>query len=77
MEKRIILFLVLSMALIVLYPYVMDKMGLVKRPQPVRPQKDSRPASPEPPPSTSVTSQPPEMPQRKARRPYRRRPPAS
>src|SRR5437867_234734 len=40
MEKRIILFLILSMALIVLYPYVMDKMGLAKRPQPVRPQKE-------------------------------------
>ena len=41
MEKRIILFLVLSMALIVLYPYVMEKMGLIKRMQPVRPQKES------------------------------------
>src|SRR6266571_4060198 len=39
MEKRIILFLILSMALIVLYTYVMDKMGLTKRPQPARPQK--------------------------------------
>ena len=40
MEKRIILFLILSMALIVLYPYVMEKMGLTKRPQPARPQKE-------------------------------------
>ena len=46
MEKRIILFLILSMALIVLYPYVMDKMGLTKRPQPARPQKDIQAPTP-------------------------------
>src|SRR5713101_3774814 len=34
MEKRIILFLVLSMAIIVLYPYLMEKMGIAKRPVP-------------------------------------------
>src|SRR6266849_2816062 len=34
MEKRIILFLVLSMAIIVLYPYLMEKMGIAKRPAP-------------------------------------------
>jgi YidC/Oxa1 family membrane protein insertase len=39
MEKRIILFLVLSMALIVLYPYLMDKLGVSKRPSPAPQQK--------------------------------------
>lgn len=34
MEKRIILFLVLSMAVIVLYPYLLEKMGVAKRPAP-------------------------------------------
>lgn len=34
MEKRIILFLVLSMALIMLYPYILEKMGVSKRPPP-------------------------------------------
>ena len=34
MEKRIILFLVLSMAVIVLYPYLLEKMGIAKRPVP-------------------------------------------
>jgi YidC/Oxa1 family membrane protein insertase len=58
MEKRIVLFLVLSMALIVLYPYVMDKMGWIKRPQPVRPQKDIRLPSPEPRSPTSMPTQP-------------------
>lgn len=29
------------MALIVLYPYVMEKMGIIKRPQPAGPQKES------------------------------------
>jgi len=28
MEKRIILFLILSMAVIVLYPYLLEKMGV-------------------------------------------------
>src|SRR5437588_13011830 len=46
MEKRVILFLILSMALIVLYPYVMDKMGLTKRPQPARPQKETHAPTP-------------------------------
>src|SRR5438445_3705759 len=57
MEKRIILFLILSLALIVLYPYVMDKMGLTRRPQPARPQKDIQaPPSPINPPSVSSAS---------------------
>ena len=34
MEKRIILFLVLAMAVIVLYPYLLEKMGIAKRPVP-------------------------------------------
>ena len=34
MEKRIILFLVLSMAVIVLYPYLLEKMGVSRRPAP-------------------------------------------
>src|SRR6267143_221916 len=38
MEKRIILFLVLSMAVIVLYPYLLEKMGLAKRPAPAVPR---------------------------------------
>src|SRR5712691_1936244 len=45
MEKRIILFLVLSMAVIVLYPYLLEKMGFAKRPasptpRAVAPKKD-------------------------------------
>jgi YidC/Oxa1 family membrane protein insertase len=58
MEKRIILFLVLSMALIVLYPYFMEKMGLIRRMQPVRPQKESAP----PPPNNPVGSVAPQAP---------------
>src|SRR5205823_10305903 len=62
MEKRIILFLILSMALIVLYPYVIDKMGLTKRPQPARPQKEvhapTTPISPSPSSSASPLSPP-------------------
>jgi YidC/Oxa1 family membrane protein insertase len=47
-EKRIILFLILSMAVIVLYPYLLEKMGLAKRPAPaaprsVAPKKDAAP----------------------------------
>ena len=60
MEKRIILFLILSMALIVLYPYVMDKMGLTKRPQPVRPQKEVQapplPVNPAPPSASRLST---------------------
>jgi len=46
MEKRIILFLVLSMAVIVLYPYLLEKMGFAKRPaspapRAVAPKKDA------------------------------------
>lgn len=53
MEKRIILFLVLSMAVIVLYPYLLEKMGLAKRPvpassAPVAKKKDSDKAVPAP-----------------------------
>ena len=60
MDKRIILFLILSMALIVLYPYVMDKMGLTKRPQPARPQKEVQaPTSPiNPSPASSASRLP-------------------
>ena len=54
MEKRIIIFLVLSMALIVLYPYLMEKMGVTKRPS-ARPDKQTNastpPKAPVPPPS--------------------------
>ncbi len=51
MEKRIILFLVLSMAIIVLYPYLMEKMGIAKRPgpatsAPAAKKKDAEPALP-------------------------------
>ena len=51
MEKRIILFLVLSMAIIVLYPYLMEKMGIAKRPvpatsAPVAKKKDAETAPP-------------------------------
>ena len=46
------------MALIVLYPYVMEKMGLIKRPLPVAPQKDGRP-SPDPRSAKSGAPQPP------------------
>src|SRR5207249_1025512 len=38
MDKRIILFLVLSMAVIVLYPYLLEKLGLAKRPAPAAPR---------------------------------------
>lgn len=53
MEKRIILFLVLSMAVIVLYPYLLEKMGVAKRPvtassAPVAKKKDSDKAAPAP-----------------------------
>src|SRR5437016_13857452 len=45
MERRIILFLVLSMAVIVLYPYLLEKMGFARRPasptpRAVAPKKD-------------------------------------
>src|SRR2546422_9890494 len=45
MERRIILFLVLSMAVIVLYPYLLEKMGFAKRPasptpRAIAPKKD-------------------------------------
>ncbi|MEP6600730.1 MAG: membrane protein insertase YidC [Nitrospirota bacterium] len=59
MEKRIILFLILSMALIVLYPYVMDKMGLTKRPQPARPQKEVQAPATSPSPASSASQLPP------------------
>lgn len=52
MEKRIILFLVLSMAVIVLYPYLLEKMGIAKRPvpassAPVAKKKDADKAVPQ------------------------------
>src|SRR5438132_14276339 len=52
MERRIILFLVLSMAVIVLYPYLLEKMGFARRPasptpRAVAPKKDG--AAPAPP----------------------------
>ncbi len=65
MEKRIILFLVLSMAVIVLYPYLLEKMGVAKRPVPVAPapaakKKDAETATPAlPPPTQTVTAAPP------------------
>ena len=65
MEKRIILFLILSMAVIVLYPYLLEKMGVAKRPVPVAPapaakKKDAETATPAlPPPTQSVTAAPP------------------
>jgi YidC/Oxa1 family membrane protein insertase len=53
MEKRIILFLVLSMAVIVLYPYLLEKMGVAKRPvtaasAPVAKKNDIDKAAPAP-----------------------------
>ncbi|MBI3809331.1 MAG: membrane protein insertase YidC [Nitrospirae bacterium] len=47
MEKRIILFLVLSMAVIVLYPYLLEKMGIAKRPVPAS-KAAPAPALPQP-----------------------------
>jgi YidC/Oxa1 family membrane protein insertase len=41
MDKRIIIFLVLSMALIVLYPYVMEKLGVMKRSEPAKQRNES------------------------------------
>jgi len=44
MEKRIILFLILSMAVIVLYPYILGKMGVAaKRPVPATPPVTAQP----------------------------------
>jgi YidC/Oxa1 family membrane protein insertase len=56
MEKRIILFLVLSMAIIVLYPYLMEKMGIAKRPGPATsaPAAKKKDAEPAPPAQTTV-----------------------
>jgi YidC/Oxa1 family membrane protein insertase len=53
MEKRIILFLVLAMAVIVLYPYLLEKMGVAKRPvaassAPVAKKNDIDKAAPAP-----------------------------
>ncbi len=54
MEKRIILFLVLSMALIMLYRYILEKMGVAKRPPPATqksagpPKEAAAPAQPAP-----------------------------
>ncbi len=65
MEKRIIFFLVLSMAVIVLYPYLLEKMGIAKRPvpaasSPVAKKKDADTAAPALPASTqSVVPAPP------------------
>lgn len=67
MEKRIILFLVLSMAVIVLYPLLLEKMGIAKRPVPVAhapaaKKKDAETATPALPPPTqtvTVTAAPP------------------
>jgi len=44
MEKRLIFFLVCSMAIIVLYPALLEKMGIAKRPTPVA--SEPAPASP-------------------------------
>jgi YidC/Oxa1 family membrane protein insertase len=59
MERRIILFLVLSMAVIVLYPYLLEKMGIAKRPVPATPapaakKKDAETAVPALPPPASA-----------------------
>lgn len=64
MEKRIILFLVLSMAVIVLYPYLLEKMGVAKRPvtassAPVAKKKDAdkaEPVQPQPAPTAAQVS---------------------
>ncbi|TAL11769.1 MAG: membrane protein insertase YidC [Nitrospirae bacterium] len=66
MEKRIILFLVLSMAVIVLYPYLLEKMGIAKRPvpassAPAAKKKDADKAAPAPalpPPAAQAPSLP-------------------
>ncbi|MEK6603885.1 MAG: membrane protein insertase YidC, partial [Nitrospirota bacterium] len=65
MEKRIILFLVLSMAVIVLYPYLLEKMGVAKRPvtassAPVAKKNDIDKAAPvQPQPAQTATPVPP------------------
>ncbi len=61
MEKRIILFLVLSMAVIVLYPYLMEKMGVARRPVPTTPapvakKKDAATATPALPPPAQAAA---------------------
>ncbi|TSA04297.1 MAG: membrane protein insertase YidC [Nitrospiraceae bacterium] len=56
MEKRIILFLVLSMAVIVLYPYLLEKMGIAKRPVPA---SKAAPAPALPQPAQTVVQVPP------------------
>jgi len=67
MEKRIILFLVLSMAVIVLYPYLLEKMGVARRPVPVAPspaakKKDADQTTPAlPSPTQTVTAAPPHV----------------
>src|SRR5438874_13203959 len=58
MERRIILFLVLSMAVIVLYPYLLEKTGLFKRqaspaPRAVAPKKEAAPPATVPTPAPS------------------------
>ena len=64
MDKRIIIFLVLSMALIVLYPYVMEKLGVMKRSEPAKQRNESADplatATPVPPaPMDASTERPP------------------
>src|SRR5439155_23134486 len=68
MERRIILFLVLSMAVIVLYPYLLEKMGVARRPasptpRAVAPKKDGAgPATatgPAPPSAQILPTRPP------------------
>jgi len=62
MEKRIILFLVLSMAVIVLYPYLMEKVGIARRPVPVAPaakKKDTAVPAPTVPSSAGLPVPPP------------------
>jgi len=58
-EKRIIFFLVLSMALIVLYPYVLERMGMAKRAAPVQPKKSDTPQAPRLPPTQAVPQKAP------------------
>ncbi len=64
MEKRIILFLIFSMAIIVLYPYLLEKMGIAKRPAPavsapVADTKDADKAGPVSPSPTQTAAQVP------------------
>ena len=47
------------MALIVLYPYVLEKMGMAKRAAPVQPKKSDTPQAPRLPPTQAVPQKAP------------------